>query len=252
MFSNIYSCLSNAYNCIDSSIRNNSFIYNILPTWFQMIAPALYSNIMKIENSKPFFPSIYDIINNKNDLINKKNNSIINWIQPDKMGSSSTKNELKNEPKNEDIVKKKKQAIPKKIRDNVWIKYHGDSDVGVCYCCGKKVDRFNAGWQAAHVVAEKSPDGKPGEITVENLRVNCAGCNISCGNGNLYVYIRDKNLKGPGSKNVDAYFKKNPSQINNKRTNNWGNNGKKNLENKNKINDSKKDNSKKGWLSEWI
>jgi len=226
-----------------------------------MIAPALYSNIPQLESVNPYFNSIYDnIIENKNKNNNlNKNNKILNFIQPENMGSSNTKKEVNNKPveiKNE----VKKQAIPKKIRDGTWIKYFGESDEGICYSCGKRVERYNAGWQCSHVIAEKSPDGKPGEITVENLRVGCAGCNIGCGNGNLYVYIRDKKLKGPGSKNVDTYFKKNPSQINNKRTNNWGNNKKKSEENKiiksNNISkkDSKVNNDKKnkGWLSEWI
>jgi hypothetical protein len=51
------------------------------------------------------------------------------------------------------------------------------------------------------------------------------------GNQNLYAFIRDKNLKGPGNKNIAAYFKQNPSQINDKRTNNWG--GKKRRNNTN-------------------
>jgi len=76
------------------------------------------------------------------------------------------------------------------------------------------------------------------------------------GNQNLYAYIRDKKLKGPGSKNVDAYFKKNPLQKDSKRTNNWGANKKKNQENKinNEVKKVNNDSSKKnkGWLAEWI
>ena len=41
------------------------------------------------------------------------------------------------------------------------------------------------------------------------------------GDQNLYTYIRDKNMKGPGSKNVNAYFKRHPSQEFDKRTNNF-------------------------------
>lgn len=281
MFNNIYSCLSNTYNYLDSTIRNNQFIFSLIPVWFQIISPALYSNIPQLEGVKPFFKSLYTEIDKINNNLNNKNNSIIKVIDSKNMGANNTKNEIKNEVKNDTVEVKKKKAIPKKIRDAVWIKYFGENDEGICYCCGKFVERYNAGWQCSHIVAEKSPDGKPGEITVENLRVGCAGCNIGCGNGNLYVYIRDKNLKGPGSKNVDAYFKKNPSQINNKRTNNWGNNKKKNEENKNKViivNSKKDDNNKKqdniinkksnnsvnkkqdnstnkknkGWLSEWL
>jgi hypothetical protein len=120
-----------------------------------------------------------------------------------------------------------------------------------------------------------------GEVSVDNLRVSCSGCNLSMGNQNLYAYIRDKKLNGPGYKNIDAYFKKNPSQKDSKRTNNWRNNKKKSEENKNKVNkidnkvniNKKQDNSinkkqdnginkkqvkvnndkkNKGWLSEWM
>jgi len=249
MFSNIYDCLSNVYNYLDTNIRNNPFIYSLVPMWFQMIAPTLYSNVPKLLEFKPVFENIYsEIEKNKNNNLNNKNNSIINWISQDNMGSSNSKKNVNNEV---EVKKKKKQSIPKEIRDSVWLKYCGDKDEGICYACGRLVFRDRAGWQCAHVIAEKSADGKKGEITIENLRVTCSGCNLGCGNGNLYVYIRDKNLKGPGSKNVDAYFKKNPSQINNKRTNNWGNNKKKNQENKEKItNDVRKKNN--GWLAEWI
>ena len=241
MFSNIYSCLSNAYNYVDSSIRNNPFIFNLIPVWFQMIAPSLYSNVPQLEAVKPLFSSIYDEIiknKNKNNNLNNKNNSIINWVQPENMGCTSTKNETK-----DNVEIKKKKAISKKIRDATWIKYHGDKDEGICYCCNKKIERYNAGWHCCHVHSEVTG----GEISVENLRVGCSGCNLSMSDQNLYAFIRDKDLHGPGRKNVNAYFKKHPSQINSKRTNNWGNNKKKSQENKNIIN--KKD---KGWLSEWI
>lgn len=261
MFANIYSCLSNTYNYLDSSIRNNPFIYSLIPVWFQMIAPSFYSSVPQLEAAKPLFSSIFEHINNNknNNLINK-NNPIINRVDPENMGSNNSKNNAKNnviESKAE--VKPKKQSIPKKIRDGVWVKYHGEKDEGICYCCSKKIERYNAGFCAAHVHSEATG----GEISIENLRTTCSGCNLSMGDQNLYAFIRDKNLKGPGRKNVDAYFKKHPSQINSKRTNNWGNNKKKSQENKvikknddskskkqdNKVNNDKKN---KGWLSEWM
>lgn len=251
MFSNIYSCLSSAYNYLDSSIRNNPIIYAILPSFLQMIVPSLYSNILKIEGTNPFFTSVYDNLINNNK--NNKNNKIIHQIDNDKMGCTSTNESKNNNVAREEItqVKKKKQAIPKKTRDAVWEKYHGNNDVGVCYCCGKNVTRDC--WQAAHIIS----DSTGGQVTVDNLRVNCSHCNLSCGNQNLYAYIRDKDLKGPGRKNVNAYFKKNPSQINSKRTNNWGNNKKKNQQNRtnnnnNNNNSNKEKKNEGGWLSEWI
>jgi hypothetical protein len=42
------------------------------------------------------------------------------------------------------------------------------------------------------------------------------------GNQNLYTFIRDKELAGPGAKNHRGYLKRHPSQREDKRTNNWG------------------------------
>lgn len=127
-------------------------------------------------------------------------------------------------PKNNKILTKEpkdqKERIPPKIRNSVWLKYQGEKDIGICYACGKSINRYEGGWHAAHVRSEN----KLGEITVENLRTCCAHCNLSMGNQNLYAYIRDKNLQGPGRKNVNSYFRNNPSQKNDKRTNNWGRN----------------------------
>jgi len=114
--------------------------------------------------------------------------------------------------------KNEKQKIPKEIRNDVWIKYHGDNTKGICYCCGTSIQRYNAGWHCSHVIASS----KGGSIRVENLRTCCKHCNLSMGDQNLYVYIRDKNLKGPGYKNVYQYLQKHHSQINDRRTNNWG------------------------------
>lgn len=120
--------------------------------------------------------------------------------------------------KHEDIPKKKRERIPPDIRDNVWKKYHGDKITGICYCCGISIERYHGGWHCSHVKA----DVKGGPTVIENLRTCCKHCNLSMGNQNLYAYIRDKKLQGPGSKNIPSYLKKHPSQIKDRRTNNWG------------------------------
>ena len=238
MFANIYNLLSNTYNYIDSGIRNNPIISSTIPVLYGFLTSSLFSSNKQLEYIKPFFTSIYDTLNKKNDLINNKN-QIIN------MGCTEAKEQ-------ENPAPKKKQAIPKKVRDAVWVKYHNNNDVGNCYCCDKSVERYNCGWQAAHVHSENMG----GQVTVDNLRVACSGCNMSMGNQNLYAYIRDKNLNGEGRNNVRSYFKKNPSQINSKRTNNWGNNKKKALEakknNNNTNNTNNTNNKNKNWIDEWI
>lgn len=114
----------------------------------------------------------------------------------------------------------KDEQIPKKVRDSVWNKYHKEKNIGICYTCGISIERYNAGWHCSHVLARN----KGGSIDVENLRTCCKHCNLSMGNCNLYTFIKNKNLKGPGRRHMDAYFAKNKSQINDKRTNNWGKN----------------------------
>jgi hypothetical protein len=42
------------------------------------------------------------------------------------------------------------------------------------------------------------------------------------GDQNLYAYIKEKNLRGPGVANVREYLSKHPSQAYDVRTNNWG------------------------------
>lgn len=120
--------------------------------------------------------------------------------------------------------KKSKDRIPPKVRNDVWIKYNGDCDIGVCYACGTQIKRYNYGWHCSHVIA----DSKNGTETVDNLRTCCKHCNLSMGDQNLYIYIRDKKLKGPGSKNLKDYLSKHPSQINDTRTNNWNKSNKSN------------------------
>lgn len=115
------------------------------------------------------------------------------------------------------LIENKKKAVPKKIRDAVWIEYTGVTFAGKCYACGVAID-YTTGWHCSHVVAES----KGGNISVENLRPCCRHCNLSMGNQNLYVYIDRKGLTGPGKKNVIKYFLAHPSEIGDVRTNNYG------------------------------
>lgn len=114
--------------------------------------------------------------------------------------------------------KHKRDRIPSDIRNNVWVTYHGETSEGICYCCGVVIQRYHAGWHCSHVVAQN----KCGDEIIENLRTCCRHCNLSMGNQNLYAYIQEKGLKGPGSKNVRKYLQQHPSQRFDKRTNNWG------------------------------
>lgn len=87
----------------------------------------------------------------------------------------------------------KRKAIPKRIKETVWIKYNGQHFNGLCYCCGKHIDKLN--YHNAHVISH----AHHGTISVENLRPTCMSCNLSMGKKNLYQFIKDNKLKGPGS-----------------------------------------------------
>lgn len=199
MLSKFYQTACSAYDYFKSTVNNNPGLFVLIPLWFELLSP----NIRYLENIRPMFDSIYEAFlayqENRPKLLDNKFISKV-----------------------EDKPKKKKDAIPKAIRDAVWVKYHGNNEEGICYACNRVIERDC--WHCSHVYSES----KDGKVTVDNLRTCCPKCNLSMGNQNLYAYIRDKNLKGPGSKNVAAYFKKNPSQINDKRTNNWGSNKRRN------------------------
>lgn len=109
--------------------------------------------------------------------------------------------------------KRKKDVIPKKVRDSVWTKYHGESLKGDCYCCGKEITRYNAGWHCSHILS----DVKGGQEIVENLTTCCPHCNLSMGSQNLYVYMKENNMQGPGKEHIEKYLKEHPDQINDKR-----------------------------------
>jgi len=116
-----------------------------------------------------------------------------------------------------------REPIRQTLRETVWLKYHGDVDWGVCYCCGGAIQRYHAGWHCAHVLAA----AKGGKVELENLRTSCRHCNLSMGNQNLYEYIRKTGLNGPGAQNVHMYLGRHPSQLNDRRTNNWNKKGRK-------------------------
>jgi len=111
----------------------------------------------------------------------------------------------------------KRDIIPAKVRHDVWLKYHGERSEGMCYCCGITIQRYNAGWHCSHVIA----DIKGGEEIVDNMRTCCRHCNLSMGDQNLYIYMKEKGLRGPGTKDMDAYIYLHGSQRGDRRTNNW-------------------------------
>ena len=109
-----------------------------------------------------------------------------------------------------DIVKRVK--IDNEDRTAIWKNYHGTSIEGICYTCGIKISPFSC--KMSHVKAHS----KGGGTEMENLRTCCYTCDFLMGNQNLYSFIMDEELKGPGYANVESYFNKFPDQKENKIT----------------------------------
>jgi len=66
-----------------------------------------------------------------------------------------------------------KSAIPKALRNQVWITYFGRNFEHKCYKCKNKIDVFN--FHVGHNI----PESKGGKTVLENLRPICPSCNLS-------------------------------------------------------------------------
>lgn len=105
----------------------------------------------------------------------------------------------------------KKPVIPKKVRLQLWLKYHGNSSMGHCYACDRPIDDKN--YHASHVLSHKHG----GTIVLDNLRTCCSNCNLRCGKQNLYAFIKQHKLTGLGASHMLHYFKLHPDQLYSKR-----------------------------------
>jgi 5-methylcytosine-specific restriction endonuclease McrA len=77
----------------------------------------------------------------------------------------------------------RKKAIPKALRNRVWVNQFGKNFFGQCYCCEKKLEVLDA-WHAAHAIAEI----KGGKTVENNLRAVCAECNLSMGTSDIHQF----------------------------------------------------------------
>ena len=102
-----------------------------------------------------------------------------------KLTSSIVPTTIVSEQKPKTIMKKKDQ-IPKKVKEEVWNKYIGDDiPKHLCLCC--KLNRIKmVDFQVGHVISEK--DG--GTLAISNLRPICASCNHSMGSQNMIEYAK--------------------------------------------------------------
>lgn len=81
-------------------------------------------------------------------------------------------------------VPRKKQGIPKKVKDDAWTTHVGNKSEALCICCRTKtITPFD--FHAGHVVSEANG----GPVTVENIRPVCSACNLSMGTRNMSEFV---------------------------------------------------------------
>lgn len=106
----------------------------------------------------------------------KKNND-----ECDKTDTEKCKKDVKSKKKTEEKtdstpkIKNKKKPIPKAVRMQVWRRDVGNSLAGKCYVCNVDIQIEN--FQCGHII----PESKGGENVIDNLKVVCPHCNLSCG-----------------------------------------------------------------------
>lgn len=88
-----------------------------------------------------------------------------------------------------------RKTIPKKIREEVWVKAFGEERIGQCTCCEAVIDPDH--WEAGHI----KPHKFGGKAVLINLTPICRGCNRSMGTQNLWDY---KAAYGEGLKQAEA------------------------------------------------
>ena len=80
-------------------------------------------------------------------------------------------------PKTQKGPTRQKQAIPKAIREQVWLHYLGNRFETKCTVtwCHNKINTFD------YHVGHNLPESRGGRLDISNLRPICARCNLSMG-----------------------------------------------------------------------
>ena len=76
------------------------------------------------------------------------------------------------------IIKKKKQRIPRALREQVWMRHNKNKFIVKCPIkwCRNRITCFN--FQTGHNI----PESKGGKTVISNLKPICAKCNLSMSN----------------------------------------------------------------------
>jgi hypothetical protein len=156
--------------------------------------PKLILNNLLYYNNKFFVGSNYECYEDLYNLLNSKNNIIIDNINllskfkeikitKPKTIKEETKEVIKEVIKKE--VKPKKKSIPLTLKRKVWNKWIGETIGSTkCLCC-KLTVITQLSFSCGHIIAEANG----GEIKMDNLKPICVSCNSSMGTKNLEEFI---------------------------------------------------------------
>ena len=125
--------------------------------------------------------AICDVLTNKRQKINnngkykQKNNKHKKIIKNRNQKNINKRNIHNNKNK---IHIKKKEQIPKRIRELVWTTYNGEVFSSKCYVswCTNNINVFS--FQTGHDI----PESLGGTLDIDNLKPICGSCNLSMGN----------------------------------------------------------------------
>tara|TARA_B110000495_G_C22671451_1_gene396803 strand:- start:219 stop:557 length:339 start_codon:yes stop_codon:yes gene_type:complete len=97
----------------------------------------------------------------------------------------------KNKKNKKNKTGKKKQRIPKAIREQVWIQNFGEKFKHKCYIswCKNNVNVFD------FHVGHNKPESKGGSLALSNLKPICARCNLSMSNNYTITQWQKLNKK---------------------------------------------------------
>jgi hypothetical protein len=163
---------------IEKSLQN--YFYKLIK--FSIIAKKFnYEKIGEIDYAIDELFYVYELKNvgqifliSNNSLLLKNEMQIQNYI-------NEALDEVRSMYANK--KEKKRRSIPKKVKDELWIKYFGEKEAqGKCYVCSDPIRNTN--FEAGHVISHANG----GDDIIENLRTVCSYCNKCMGDENLYNY----------------------------------------------------------------
>lgn len=90
------------------------------------------------------------------------------------------------------IIPRKRQGVPKAIRDMLWKLHFNSAPNGLCKCCGTNTIEYTA-FHAGHIVAK----ARGGSDELSNLLPICSPCNLGMSTMNMKEFQNKYGIAGP-------------------------------------------------------